>query len=507
MSESESWARETTVEQYRQILVQTREDCLGLYHAVAAYQAEPMQAALLGTTDSEDPLAEWARRKVTDDAKAIIGIVTAYYNRAGEVGSLDLRSFADTYSNSFASLLVWQKDIAYKVAPPAFESVRDAMKAVVDNVFANLLRLNISLEDGSSLLPQESSPAESSTFGDLLALVFEALDRFTGINVHDSDANASSQVVSRFDSLRPSSIGRRIAAESTELSPDEDYSSFGPCAFLLPDRPENCNSDDERAISDLANIAIAYGVEVNRLAQKRLQAVPGDPRFYHPTYSDFADMSFTTSCLFELGNSVADAVRLCADHASGFVARFGKQSLTAELPFFATFCADFISRASFATEWEIQIAGLALCSDGRDLRPRLLGASNQYFRILRSLPSTLLPADDADGPSWYERLLQSCKQLTSAHETIGKRSVAMVSGEQFKEPDATNGISSGSRYIPDAVKRAVHSRDGGRCVNCNSTIDLQYDHDIPFSLGGSATEHNVRLLCAPCNRLKGARIT
>jgi 5-methylcytosine-specific restriction endonuclease McrA len=58
--------------------------------------------------------------------------------------------------------------------------------------------------------------------------------------------------------------------------------------------------------------------------------------------------------------------------------------------------------------------------------------------------------------------------------------------------------------IPREVRRAVFERDGGKCTECGSTFDLQYDHVIPVALGGATTVENLQLLCADCNREKGA---
>jgi 5-methylcytosine-specific restriction endonuclease McrA len=58
--------------------------------------------------------------------------------------------------------------------------------------------------------------------------------------------------------------------------------------------------------------------------------------------------------------------------------------------------------------------------------------------------------------------------------------------------------------IPREVRRAVFERDGGKCAECRSTFDLQYDHVIPVALGGATTAENLQLLCADCNREKGA---
>jgi hypothetical protein len=63
------------------------------------------------------------------------------------------------------------------------------------------------------------------------------------------------------------------------------------------------------------------------------------------------------------------------------------------------------------------------------------------------------------------------------------------------------------RIIPAAVKLEVWKRDGGKCVTCGSRDELHFDHDLPFSLGGtSVTAANVQLLCARHNLSKGARI-
>ena len=64
-----------------------------------------------------------------------------------------------------------------------------------------------------------------------------------------------------------------------------------------------------------------------------------------------------------------------------------------------------------------------------------------------------------------------------------------------------------SRQIPTAVKVAVWKRDQGRCVECGATDNLHFDHDVPFSKGGSSiSEANVKLLCARHNLAKSDKI-
>lgn len=68
-------------------------------------------------------------------------------------------------------------------------------------------------------------------------------------------------------------------------------------------------------------------------------------------------------------------------------------------------------------------------------------------------------------------------------------------GEQPKRPP-----------IPREIVDAVYKRDGGRCVYCGSTQNLQLDHIIPFSKGGATTLENLQLLCQKCNIEKSNKI-
>ncbi len=64
----------------------------------------------------------------------------------------------------------------------------------------------------------------------------------------------------------------------------------------------------------------------------------------------------------------------------------------------------------------------------------------------------------------------------------------------------------GRENIPSDVRREVWRRDGGKCVKCGSRENLEYDHIIPISRGGSNRSRNIELLCESCNRSKGASI-
>jgi hypothetical protein len=64
-----------------------------------------------------------------------------------------------------------------------------------------------------------------------------------------------------------------------------------------------------------------------------------------------------------------------------------------------------------------------------------------------------------------------------------------------------------TRLIPSEIKKEVWKRDKGRCVICGGTENLHFDHDLPFSKGGTSTSaKNVRLLCMQHNLAKAAKI-
>lgn len=64
-----------------------------------------------------------------------------------------------------------------------------------------------------------------------------------------------------------------------------------------------------------------------------------------------------------------------------------------------------------------------------------------------------------------------------------------------------------TRLIPSEVKREVWKRDEGKCVICGDNKNLHFDHDLPFSRGGtSLSVNNVRLLCMKHNLQKSDKI-
>jgi len=111
-----------------------------------------------------------------------------------------------------------------------------------------------------------------------------------------------------------------------------------------------------------------------------------------------------------------------------------------------------------------------------------------------------------------ETLLKSAKRIIQQHKNlqvkrerrvvnkkIVKESMPLVEVEQDNKP---------SRYIPADVRHAVTKRDNGRCsyvapdgTRCCETNNLEFDHRVPFALGGQSTVENLRLVCRGHNRM------
>jgi hypothetical protein len=94
------------------------------------------------------------------------------------------------------------------------------------------------------------------------------------------------------------------------------------------------------------------------------------------------------------------------------------------------------------------------------------------------------------------------KEARKARLSEAKRKIIQKAAEVY-----SNIPSDDERKpIPDDVKMFVWQRDKGKCVKCGSQENLEYDHIIPVSRGGSNTERNIQLLCEKCNREKHDKI-
>ena len=77
-----------------------------------------------------------------------------------------------------------------------------------------------------------------------------------------------------------------------------------------------------------------------------------------------------------------------------------------------------------------------------------------------------------------------------------------------RKSKAKRNTSTRSRNISKSVRVSVLNRDRYKCVFCGRSskkVELEVDHIIPFSKGGSNEISNLQTLCFDCNRGKGSR--
>ena len=126
-------------------------------------------------------------------------------------------------------------------------------------------------------------------------------------------------------------------------------------------------------------------------------------------------------------------------------------------------------------------------------------------RIDPNWPAMDAPTDGGEQP--IRETSDVDPDLARWRELTREERKAIFGAAQAREGAAGSGATVRKRkFIPERVRNEVWRRDEGRCVECDGREDLEFDHIIPLSKGGSNTARNLQLLCEKCNRRKGARI-
>lgn len=103
--------------------------------------------------------------------------------------------------------------------------------------------------------------------------------------------------------------------------------------------------------------------------------------------------------------------------------------------------------------------------------------------------------------------LTDLKKINDGTRNVFRFILKLTNADSIEQAGEKTIHLSTTRIIPSGVKKEVWKRDGGKCVTCGSVENLHFDHDLPFSKGGtSLTEKNVRLLCMKHNLQKSGNI-
>jgi len=73
-------------------------------------------------------------------------------------------------------------------------------------------------------------------------------------------------------------------------------------------------------------------------------------------------------------------------------------------------------------------------------------------------------------------------------------------------PEGYEKITVLRKKISEEERNNIFDRDNWKCVLCGDIKDLQIDHIIPFSKGGTTEDNNLQTLCKKCNFKKGIKI-
>jgi hypothetical protein len=129
--------------------------------------------------------------------------------------------------------------------------------------------------------------------------------------------------------------------------------------------------------------------------------------------------------------------------------------------------------------------------------------THQKLQRARDLLRHVVP--DGDPAAIVDRALTLLLQQ-SERRKIGA-AIRPRAPTPHSQPARLNG-----RHVPAAVRRAVWTRDEGRCAfvgsegRCSETGGLEFHHIVPFAKGGPTTVENLRLQCRVHNAFEGHQV-
>ena len=156
----------------------------------------------------------------------------------------------------------------------------------------------------------------------------------------------------------------------------------------------------------------------------------------------------------------------------------------------------WVTLPTSAREWRARIDGTSPRRRSRQRPPRLGARGNARGRDSGSSPELsirrmFLLTQRRSGALIIEQHLKEQARLARATATADRAAPSLW-----------------TRAGRDPARYQVGSLEArrGRCVNCGSNGNLEFDHVIPVSMGGAHTVRNLQLLCVSCNVAKGGNL-
>ena len=173
--------------------------------------------------------------------------------------------------------------------------------------------------------------------------------------------------------------------------------------------------------------------------------------------------------------------------------------------------------------WELKYCPYGPLVEDFPLPPLLLTEHSEHIEYLKKCIETNamgekhnIPLDDMrresfldiindTDESYYVEKISKFEEEASCKE-FGHLCPAYFVSEPFTE---TSKGRNRSRNIPHATIIRVARRDNNTCQVCGKILldrEIEIDHVIPYSRGGTSDESNLRVTCMECNRKKGKKI-
>ena len=173
--------------------------------------------------------------------------------------------------------------------------------------------------------------------------------------------------------------------------------------------------------------------------------------------------------------------------------------------------------------WELKYCPYGPLVEDFPLPPLLLSEYREHLDYLRGCLEAGamginhdIPMDEERRKTFEEDIANSdetyCVEKLSRFETeasckeFGHLCPAYFVSEPFTE---TSKGRNRSRSISHSTIIRVARRDNNTCQVCGKILldrDIEIDHIIPYSRGGTSDESNLRVTCLECNRKKGKKI-
>lgn len=146
---------------------------------------------------------------------------------------------------------------------------------------------------------------------------------------------------------------------------------------------------------------------------------------------------------------------------------------------------------------------------GRDTQNGLFKKAVDSYKPVKKEPEIVKVYEKIIPGVWSLKGFFELSDYKIVHD--GKRNVIRfilrLSDKQSLKTSDKNVRLTHTRLIPSEIKKEVWKRDKGKCIKCGSCKNLHFDHDLPFSKGGtSLSVKNVRLLCMKHNLQKSGKI-